>query len=136
MESRTKFMGPVMAMLALSSLSYSGFISPPPEQLNSEEEDSDTRTPAERLLEDSSAAQPGADGSGTSNSADLPASDSGETSPALPPPPSSDSLSSGETLEPTPERASEIAEEVAPVSLIDWLFVPLPDAEDAPGNSG
>ncbi|MGK7906932.1 MAG: hypothetical protein AB4040_06840 [Synechococcus sp.] len=133
MESRTKLLGPVMAMLALSSVSFSGFISPSLEQLNSEDRDSDTPTPAEQLLEGSSLAESETGSAETSSTAteDLPAQSPTPTTPDL-----SENASDTETLEPNTDNSAASPEEPIPVSFIDWLFIPIPDTVEAPSEPG
>ena len=104
MDSRTKFYGPVLAMLALSAVAFSGFITP---QIESEE-------PEERQ-EDVLPASESPDSEAVENSESPSISDS-ETSNG------EDSADTPLVGEPLPDDPPS-----EPVSLLDWLFIPIPE---------
>ncbi|MGK7911548.1 MAG: hypothetical protein AB4050_08720 [Synechococcus sp.] len=102
MDSRTKFYGPVLAMLSLSAVAFNGFVTPPleieepaPESEDRQEEvQSTTQSPEQ----------------GSTDNLDA-AATTGE-----------DSLEGDPASNPiSPETNPE------PVTFLDWLFIPIPD---------
>ena len=121
MDSRTKFYGPVLAMLSLSAVAFSGFITPPMEEDSNEpspQEQQEELVPATGSTESSS---PSTDGS--TPPANTPISDTDNPLPdteTTPQQPADDPLAT------TPPE---------PVSFLDWLFIPIPQespSQDAP----
>ena len=124
MESRTNFYGPVWAMLALSGVAITGFISPAPTQNEIDRQTEEVRTPSDT---DNSAEQqvlPPLD-----NASEV-VSDS--EAPSKSDSPTNLLESSEETIEPSGLEANTGSSEPEPVSFIDWLFTPIPQQPTAP----
>ncbi|MEM9567441.1 MAG: hypothetical protein AAF974_03965 [Cyanobacteria bacterium P01_E01_bin.34] len=111
MDSRTKFYGPVLAMLSLSAVAFSGFITPPLEI-------DESTTPEDRQENVQGDVQPST--GSTTNTPNV--SDSDRETPD---PGNSEASSPGtETSESNPTTTDENPE---PLTLLDLLFIPISD---------
>ena len=109
MDSRTKFYGPVLAMLSLSAVAFNGFITP---SIESEESTSPSEQRQEEVLPANQSAEP--------NSAD--SSESSSTAEGDPTADDGLSLTDESTADSLPES----------VTLLDLLFIPIPDEPSQP----
>ncbi|MEL7086639.1 MAG: hypothetical protein AAGM36_19320 [Cyanobacteria bacterium J06597_1] len=111
MDSRTKFYGPVLAMLSLSAVAFSGFVTPP---LEIEESTSES----EQRQEEAQPANQPTDPS-TTNSSEATSTPEGDSA-------AGNTTPSPLTDESTPDSNPE------PVTLLDLLFIPIPDDPPQP----
>ena len=111
MDSRTKFYGPVLAMLSLSAVAFSGFVTPP---LEIDESTSESEQRQEEVQPANQPADPN-----TTNSSEVTSTPEGDpATDSITPPPFTD--------ESTPDSNPE------PVTLLDLLFIPISDEPPQP----